>query len=1309
MSIFISHTPLRIDRQLNERLVALQLPIAGLHLYAVYLLDITGDALTTEQRVRLSNLLQADYLEEGEVAVPSLLESKKRDWRSCWLVPRLGTISPWSSKTTDLLGHCGFDQCVKRIERGVVAMFALQDGTSWQSTWLEACGQALSDPMTETVLLDWADVQHLFDQASPAPMHTIPMLEKGIAVLTTYNEKYGLALSGQEIQLCYRHFKELKRNPSDVEIMMFAQINSEHCRHKIFNASWIINDKAMMQSLFDQVRDTYRQHTKGVECAYSDNAAILTGSQFAYFDSNPLTHHYHYQDQQLHWVIKVETHNHPTAVSPWPGAATGIGGEIRDEGATGRGAVSRAGLIGFSVSDLCLESLPLPWEWKGSKPEHLASAQNIMLHAPLGASSFANEFGRPTIHGYFRTYSAKINGSLYGYHKPIVIAGGMGQIRASQAKKKDLPLGTKLVVLGGSAMRIGLGGGAISSGAVCSGKEDLDFASVQRSNPEMQRRCQQVIEACCALQPNPILSIHDVGAGGLANAIPEIVYDAKRGVNVQLRAILNAEPSMSPLELWCNEAQERYILAIDTVQWATFIELAVRENCPYAMVGRITELQQLLLEDTAHQYDQPPVDLSLSFLLEQKIQQIRKATIIARDTKQLRTSYTFELHEAIQRVLQLPAVGDKSFLITIADRSVGGLVVRDQMVGPWQVPVSDVGVIADSYQGYTGKAMAMGERSPLAVWSAKTAACMAVGEAITNLLAAPVMALSDIKLSANWMASAGDSVREGELYEAVQAVTQELCLPLQLTIPVGKDSLSMRACWQADGVSNEMIAPLSLVVSAFAPLKDVRQVLTPELVPDTVAGKTCLLLIDLASSAETEQRGLAGSALAQVFSLPIDQVPVFPEPARLKGFFDAITALKQEKRVLSYHDRSDGGLWVSLCEMSFASHLGLNITLESLGSDIIQSLFYEGLGVVIQVLKEDQQAVIDCFSMYGLRHCVHEVATLRDDDRLVVHHKEQTLFNEKRVKLQQKWSSTSHQMCFLRDNPSCVQQVQARLTSNQEHQLSAQLSFPLDDTLSAPFTICHKKPKVAILRAQGVNGHREMAAAFTHAGFESVDVAIHDLIEGKQQLRNFECLAVCGGFSYGDVLGAGRGWASVIRYHPRLNDQFITFFERKNSLSLGVCNGAQMLSALRDLIPGAAHFPDFLDNQSQRFEARLVNVRIEAGNSVWLRDMGNSHLPIIVSHMEGRISRCNIPDRPIVLRYSDVNGERSEYYPDNPNGSQQGIAGLCSEDGRILIMMPHPERLVRNVQFSWCPPAWRSYEDSPWFRLFINARRYFDI
>ncbi len=1280
-------TPARLERRL-EQLRRLNPGITAASARFIHFVDLTGE-LSTEARGILEQLLT--YGPRSELADVA--------GRELWVVPRLGTISPWSSKASDIARNCGLAD-VRRVERGVAFRIA------GEITDERALGAALHDRMTESLLTHPTEAERLFAQAQPRPLASVD-LTAGRSALGEANKRLGLALAEDEIDYLLASYAALGRNPTDVELMMFAQANSEHCRHKIFNADFVIDGEKREHSLFKLIKLTTEASPSAVLSAYKDNAAVIEGHVAARFWPDATTGQYGYTTEPIDILMKVETHNHPTAISPYPGAATGSGGEIRDEGATGRGGKPKAGLTGFSVSNLRIPGLVRPWEKDYGKPNRIASALDIMLEGPLGGAAFNNEFGRPNLCGYFRTFELSAPGpagrEVRGYHKPIMLAGGLGNIRRSHVSKREIPPGSKIVVLGGPAMLIGLGGGAASSMASGASEEDLDFASVQRDNAEMQRRCQEVIDRAWALgDDNPILSIHDVGAGGLSNALPELVNDSGRGAIFALASIPSDEPGMSPLELWCNEAQERYVLALAPESLPAFEALCRRERCPYAVVGTATERRQLELTDA--RTGQKPIDMPLEVLLGKPPKMTRSSERGDFMPDSLQHS-RIELGEALLRVLRLPTVADKTFLITIGDRTVGGLCSRDQMVGPWQVPVADAALTVSGFQSYTGEAMAMGERTPLALLDAAASARMAVAEAITNIACAPIERLSLIKLSANWMAPAGHPGEDARLYDAVRAVGAELCPALGIAIPVGKDSMSMRTVWREGGESRSVTAPLSLIVSAFAPVSDVRRALTPEL--SLTEGPSELLLVDLGRG----KNRLGGSAVLQVHGSVGEAPPDLDDPALLSSFFAAVQQLNAAGLLLAYHDRSDGGLVVTLLEMAFAARAGLSVRIDTLGPDPLAALFAEELGAVVQVRARDVERIREVLALAGLSQCVHTVASVLPEDRVEITQNGKLLLEHPLSVLRGVWSETTHALSRLRDDAVCADEEQALRVDPSNGGLSVKTTFELDDDVGAPFIARTgaARPRVAVLREQGVNGQLEMAAAFDRAGFSAIDVHMSDILEGRVQLQRFQGLVACGGFSYGDVLGAGGGWAKSILFHARARAELRDFFARSSTFTLGVCNGCQMLSNLAELIPGAAKFPRFVRNRSEQFEARLSLVRVERGPSVLLAGMEGSLLPIAVAHGEGRAEFPSDAERAafeasgrVAVRWVDSHGEIASRYPENPNGSPSGIAAVTSDDGRATLIMPHPERVFRAVQYSWRPREWS--EDAPWLRLFRNAR-----
>jgi phosphoribosylformylglycinamidine synthase len=1299
--------------------------IAGLRLVAEhwYFVEL-AEPLTDDEKGRLGNLL----------GIPAMLPVPPAG-RLLLVTPRLGTISPWSSKATDIARNCGFG-AVRRIERGTAFHVS---GKVGQESALTA---RLHDRMTESVLDAIDAARALFHHVAPQPLTSVDLLGGGRAALVAANRELGLALSDDEIDYLAENFGRLGRNPTDVELMMFAQANSEHCRHKIFNASWTVDGEAQPLSLFGMIRETHKAHPEGTVVAYSDNAAVIEGATIRRFYPRA-DRGYAYGEETTHILAKVETHNHPTAISPFPGAATGSGGEIRDEGATGRGSKPKAGLCGFSVSDLRIPGYAQPWESGYGKPERIASALDIMIDGPIGAAAFNNEFGRPNLAGYFRSFEQEFDGEMRGYHKPIMIAGGLGNIAGDHCFKHKFPAGTLLIQLGGPGMLIGLGGGAASSMATGSNTADLDFASVQRGNPEIQRRAQEVIDRCWQQgDANPILAIHDVGAGGISNAMPELAHDAGRGAAFDLRAIPSEEPGMSPREIWSNEAQERYVLALAPERLDEFRALCERERCPFAVLGVATDDGQLTVKDD--HFGNKPVDMPMEVLLG-------KAPKLHRDARRHVITMPpldvagIDLMEAALRVLRLPAVASKNFLVTIGDRSVGGFTARDQMVGPWQVPVADVAVTAMGYDTVLGECFAMGERTPLALLDAAASGRMAVGEAITNLAAADVGGIEKIKLSANWMAAAGHGHEDAALFDTVKAVGIEFCPALGVAIPVGKDSLSMRTKWDDKRLAKQVTAPLSLIVTAFAAVADVRRTLTPQLRPDAEVGETELVLVDLGQG----RNRLGGSALAQVHGVSGD-CPPDADAASLKAFFGAIQRLNRDRKILAYHDRSDGGLFATVCEMSFASHVGVSLNLDGVcydplmndvdGSErfpqiagrlrdrVITALFNEELGAVLQIRRDDRSVVMEALRDAGLGACSHAIGTTNAADEVRIWRNAKPVFVARRSDLQRTWSEVSFQIARLRDDPVCAQEEFDALLDVGDPGLSVRLAFDASATADADIVtpalgagaggqganalrgiaILGQRPRIAILREQGVNGHVEMAAAFDRAGFAPYDVHMSDLQAGHIHLADFKGFAACGGFSYGDVLGAGQGWAKSVLFNDHLRDEFTAFFNRADSFALGVCNGCQMMAHLAPIIPGAQDWPTFQRNRSEQFEARVVMVEIPRSPSIFLAGMAGSKLPVVVSHGEGRaeFGAGSGGKAAVALRYIDNRGGVASTYPFNPNGSPDGLAGVTTADGRFTIMMPHPERTFRSLQMSWQPPGLG--EDGPWLEMFRNARRWLD-
>ena len=1317
----------RVEK-LFQKAAALGLPEVKLSSEFWYFVgsEKTLDAATVE---KLQALLAAQSVEQTPKAHEGL--------HLFLVTPRLGTISPWASKATNIAENCGLEG-IERIERGMAVWLegALTDGQKQQWAAL------LHDRMTESVLTDIDAAAQLFHHIQSETFSSVDVLGGGKEALVKANTEMGLALSADEIDYLVENYQALNRNPSDVELMMFAQANSEHCRHKIFNADFILNGEKQPKSLFGMIRDTHNAHPEGTVVAYKDNSSVIEGAKVERFYPNSAENQgYRFHEEDTHIIMKVETHNHPTAIAPFAGAATGAGGEIRDEGATGKGSRPKAGLTGFTVSNLNIPGLEQPWEQAYGKPGHIASPLDIMIEGPIGGAAFNNEFGRPNLLGYFRTFEEKFDGQVRGYHKPIMIAGGLGSIQAQQTHKDEIPEGALLIQLGGPGMLIGLGGGAASSMNTGTNDASLDFNSVQRGNPEIERRAQEVIDRCWQLgDKNPIISIHDVGAGGLSNAFPELVNDAGRGAVFKLREVSLEEHGLNPLQIWCNESQERYVLSILEKDLDTFRAICERERCPFAVVGTATDDGHLKVRDDL--FSNNPVDLPLNVLLGKPPKTTRTDKTVTPSEKPFNAG-DIDITEAAYRVLRLPTVAAKNFLITIGDRSVGGMTHRDQMVGKYQTPVADCAVTMMGFNTYRGEAMSMGEKPTVALFDAPASGRMCVGEAITNIAAVNIGDIGNIKLSANWMAACGNEGEDEKLYRTVKAVSKA-CQALDLSIPVGKDSLSMKTVWQDNGEQKSVVSPLSLIISAFAPVEDVRKTVTPELknVEDSV-----LLLVDLGDG----KARMGGSAFGQVYNNMTGDAPDLDDTGRLKAFYNVIQQLVAEDKLLAYHDRSDGGLFATLAEMAFAGRCGLDITLGSIlfattiatytpaqvdhdlgfvnaGSiisteeNIIRSLFNEELGAVLQVRAEDADYVLKQFDKKEFfvnkggfsprkigKFASHYIGTINPtSDRLVITVDDETLFDQPRADLQRAWQETSHAIQKLRDNPACADSEFALIGDNERSALFANVKFDVNEDIAAPFINSSAKPKIAILREQGVNGQIEMAAAFTRAGFDAYDVHMSDLMAGRVNLADFKMLAACGGFSYGDVLGAGEGWAKSILFHPALRDQFAAFFADPNTLTLGVCNGCQMVSNLAEIIPGADTWPKFKRNLSEQFEARLSMVHVPKSASLILNEMQGSSLPVVVSHGEGRADFAlhggNISaDLGIALQYVDGQNQVTQTYPLNPNGSPQGIAGVTNADGRVTIMMPHPERVYRAAQMSWKPEDWT--ELSGWYRLFAGARK----
>jgi phosphoribosylformylglycinamidine synthase len=1252
------------------------------------------------------------------------------------VIPRFGTVSPWSSKATDISQQCGLN--VLRIERGIQFAWKSQKVLSPQQSQLVLA--AVHDRMTEVVIDSVESANALYQTLDDRPLSRIPVLTEGRAALEKANQELGLALSDDEVAYLAESFIRLERNPSDVELIMFAQANSEHCRHKIFNSSWTIDGDDQERSLFAMIRNTHQLRPEGTIVAYSDNSAVMVGCEAETWIPQGTDHHYEKDTRLVHTLMKVETHNHPTAIAPFPGASTGAGGEIRDEGATGVGGRPKAGLTGFSVSNLNIPGTDFPWEAeKYGKPDRIATPLQIMIDGPLGGAAFNNEFGRPILGGYFRVFEQSMNDLRRGYHKPIMIAGGIGSIDSIHTNKKAIQPGHLLIQLGGPGMRIGMGGATGSSVATGTNTADLDFDSVQRGNPEMERRAQEVINACRAMgEKNPIVSIHDVGAGGLSNAFPELADGAGLGAKFKLRSVPLEESGMSPAEIWCNESQERYVLAIDAKDLNLFQSFCERERCPFAVVGEATNERQLKLHDSKQVEGSDtalPIDMPMEVLLGKPPRMHRDVKRVPQEFLELDVTDA-DLAQSIAWVLQQPTVASKSFLITIGDRTVGGLNARDQFVGPWQVPVADCAVTLMDYKGYRGEAMSMGERTPIAVINAPAAARMAVGEAITNLFSADIARIEDIKLSANWMAACGAPGEDAKLYDSVKAVGMELCPALGISIPVGKDSLSMATEWREGSEAKKVVAPVSLIISAFASVYDVRKTSTPLLKlrnQDGTTLETELILIDLGRG----KNRMAGSILAQVLNQTGKLAPDLETPEDLKSLAVAIIELRKENKLLAYHDRSDGGLLACIAEMSFASRIGISINVDMIALDpghepdygdaknwaqqvsglrhelTMRALFNEELGAVIQIRRDDRDSVFAILRKLGLSSCSHVIGKPNTNGRIEVWRDAKNIFAEPREVLQKMWMNTSYQIARLRDNPACADSEFALLDNLSDPGMSPKVTFDMTEDISAPFIKKNSKPKVAILREQGVNSHVEMAYAVSWAGFESFDVHMSDLLSGKSKLEDFRGLIACGGFSYGDVLGAGEGWAKTILFNQQLRDQFASFFNRQDSFALGVCNGCQMMSNLAGIIPGAQDWPKFTRNQSEQYEARLVMAEVLKSPSIFTQGMEGSQLPIAIAHGEGfaNFSQQGSLDKIsqqclVTMRFVDHQGNPTEIYPMNPNGSPGGLTGVTTPDGRFTVMMPHPERVFRSAQMSWCPPEWLDTLDgaSPWLRLFRNAR-----
>ncbi len=1301
----------RVNKLLNQ-CSELQLPVTDIYAEFSHFAHISEDLSTEESQVLQQLLKYGPTIEEHEPVGQFLL-----------VTPRPGTISPWSSKSTDIANNCGLAKVI-RLERGLAYYIDTENSVDLSPTQQSTLNNLIHDRMMETIFTDMNEATALFASAEPGELTSIDIEHGGKNALVQANIELGLALAEDEVNYLFENFSKLGRNPHDVELYMFAQANSEHCRHKIFNADWTIDGVKQPKSLFKMIRNTHEVNPDFVLSAYKDNAAVMVGNKGGRFFPNPETNVYGYHHEDIQILMKVETHNHPTAISPYPGAATGSGGEIRDEGATGIGSKPKAGLVGFSVSNLRIPGFEQPWETDFGKPNRIVSAFDIMMEGPLGGAAFNNEFGRPAILGYFRTYEEQVNSfngaEVRGYHKPIMLAGGLGNIRDEHVQKREIVVGAHLIALGGPAMNIGLGGGAASSMASGQSAENLDFASVQRENPEMERRCQEVIDKCWQLgEQNPIAFIHDVGAGGLSNAFPELVSDGGRGGVFELRNVPNDERSMAPHEIWCNESQERYVIAVSDENLETFKQICARERAPFAVVGRATEEEHLTVTDAhfaGNDKLDTPIDLPLEVLLGKTPKIFKDVATKTALGDQLDVA-KINLADAANRILSLPTVAEKTFLITIGDRSVTGMVNRDQMVGPWQVPVADCGVTASALDSYHGEAMSLGERTPVALLNFGASARLAVAESLMNIAGTDIAGsdgdrLNRIKLSANWMSPAGHPGEDAGLYEAVKAIGEELCPALGLTIPVGKDSMSMRTQWDENGEEKSVTSPMSLIITAFGAVEDIRKTVTPELRTDL--GDTRLVAIDLSQG---KQR-LGGSCLAQVYKQLGNETPDVDSPETLKGFFNAMQALVRGEKLIAYHDISDGGLFTTVAEMAFAGHTGVDIDLSKLtsksGNDV-DTLFNEELGAVIQIRESDVDAIHSILAEHGVLDYCTDIGRINNEDTIRFSRDGEIVLENSRTYYRTTWANTTHKMQSLRDNPECAQQEHDVKFDTEDPGLNTDLSFDINEDIVAELIAKDAQsgtnPRIAILREQGVNSHVEMAAAFDRAGFVAIDVHMSDILSGRTDLADFNGLVACGGFSYGDVLGAGEGWAKSILFNKNAKAMFKAFFEREDTFSLGVCNGCQMLSNLKEIIPGSDAWPRFVQNKSERFEARFSLVEIQATPSIFFDGMEGSRMPIAVSHGEGRAEFKSDDDidnanqsGTVAMRYVDNYGHITETYPANPNGSPDGITALTTTDGRVTIMMPHPERVFRTVANSWHPDEWQ--EDSPWVRMFRNARKF---
>ena len=1292
----------RVNKLLDQ-CIQLQLPVTEIYAEFAHFAQLNDELTTDEEKVLQQLLTYGPTIEEHEPQGQFYL-----------VTPRPGTISPWSSKSTDIAHNCGLTK-VERLERGMAYYISIEESVKLSTEQEQLLVSLLHDRMMESVFTHFADADQLFISAEPSELTSIDIENGGKNALTHANIELGLALADDEVNYLFENFTKLGRNPHDIELYMFAQANSEHCRHKIFNADWTIDGKKQPKSLFKMIRNTHEVNPDYVLSAYKDNAAVMVGNKGGRFFPNPETNVYGYHHEDIQILMQVETHNHPTAISPYPGAATGSGGEIRDEGATGIGSKPKAGLVGFSVSNLRIPDFEQPWETDFGKPSRIVSALDIMMEGPLGGAAFNNEFGRPAILGYFRTYEEQVNSfngnEVRGYHKPIMLAGGLGNIRDEHVQKREIIVGANLIALGGPAMNIGLGGGAASSMASGQSAESLDFASVQRENPEMERRCQEVIDKCWQLgEENPIAFIHDVGAGGLSNAFPELVADGGRGGIFELRNVPNDERSMAPHEIWCNESQERYVIAVSDKNLATFEQICHRERAPFSVVGRATEEAHLTVTDShfaGNEKLDTPIDLPLDVLLG-KTPKIYKDVQSSTATGDTLDVSNITLEDAANRILSLPTVAEKTFLITIGDRSVTGMVNRDQMVGPWQVPVADCGVTASALDSYHGEAMSLGERTPVALLNFGASARLAVAESLMNIAGSDIGDLNRIKLSANWMSPAGHPGEDAGLYEAVKAIGEELCPTLGLTIPVGKDSMSMKTKWQDKGEDKSVTSPMSLIITAFGVVEDIRKTVTPELRTDE---ETRLVAIDLSKG----KNRLGGSCLAQVYKQLGNETPDVDDALTLKGFFNAMQALVRDETLIAYHDISDGGLFTTVCEMAFAGHTGVDIDISKLNGDNVSVLFNEELGAVIQIRESDVDVVNAVLSEHGIDDCCTDIGRINNEDTIRFTRDETVILENSRTYYRTTWAQTTYKMQSLRDNPACAQEEHDVKFDTEDPGLQADLSFDINEDIVADLiakdALKGTNPRIAILREQGVNSHVEMAAAFDRAGFVAIDVHMSDILAGRTNLVDFNGLVACGGFSYGDVLGAGEGWAKSILFNPDAKAMFKAFFEREDTFSLGVCNGCQMMSNLKEIIPGSDAWPRFVQNKSERFEARFSLVEIQESPSVLFKGMAGSVMPIAVSHGEGRtefsgdeaIDAAN-NSGAVSMRYVNNYGDVTETYPANPNGSVDGITSLTTVDGRVTIMMPHPERVFRTVANSWHPDSWG--EDSPWVRMFRNARAF---